>query len=55
MHKLSGIISFLVFTPLEVFLKGMRRFFNRKSFVILGLLMGFTEHISLWVKNKGDK
>lgn len=42
MYKISRIILFLVFTPLEVFLKGMRRFFNRKSFVILGLLTGFT-------------
>ncbi len=42
MYKLSGIILFLMFTLLEVFLKGMRRFFNRKSFVILGLLTGFT-------------
>jgi 7,8-dihydropterin-6-yl-methyl-4-(beta-D-ribofuranosyl)aminobenzene 5'-phosphate synthase len=38
MYKLNRIILFLVFTPLEVFLKGMRGFFNRKSFVILGLL-----------------
>ncbi len=40
MYKLNRIILFLVFTPLEVFLKGMRRLFNRKSFVILGLLTG---------------
>ena len=42
MHKLSVISLFLIFTLLEVFLKGMRRSFNKKSFVILGLLTGFT-------------